>query len=227
MKMRGRLHKIFGLMIAGSLLALIFAILLPPSMAINLDTGDFAPTDNIGIGDDVNFSAVTITIRGIEHIPLTELNFTIFCTDTDLEKYNVKFDVAGNEILDSYDCFTVTIDPTTATMLSTWYINETGYEYGYGERWGGDPGYGYGYGDSLESNLTLTYTIIFTTQAQGTYYGRLFATATLNSIEQTYYSDPSDEFSVGVIGVVGCSLVWMMMSTLPMTSVLPLSSAMV
>jgi hypothetical protein len=194
---RGRLQKILGLLIAGSLIALIFTILLPPTMAIHLDTGDFTPSSGIKIGDDVNFSEVTITIRGIERIPLTELNFSIFQAGTHQEQYNIKFNAFGNATSGDMEKFVVKLISPTITQLSNWITNGIGYDYDYGERWGNNTGDGYGYGDAFESNITLIYRIIFTTQSIGTYFGKLFATASLNGFSYVYESDPSSNFMVG------------------------------
>jgi hypothetical protein len=200
MKMRGKIHKIVGLAIAGSLLILIFSILLPPSMAINLDIGSVDPTNGIGIGDNVTFSNVGITIKGIERIPLTELNFTIFCANTHQEKYNIKFNVLGNKTSGDTGIFIVELISPTFTQISNWITNGIGYDYDYGQRWGLNPGEGYGYGNNSEPDITLTYQIIFTTQSGqgGPYYGKLFATATLNSITHIYNSSCSETFQIGI-----------------------------
>jgi hypothetical protein len=127
-------------------------------MAINLDIGSVDPTNGIGIGDNVTFSNVGITIKGIERIPLTELNFTIFSAGDHSEKANVRFGVAGTETAVN---FNVTLLSPTLSQLSSWITTGVGYEYGYGERWGTTPGDGYGYGNISKSDITLIYRIIF------------------------------------------------------------------
>ena len=81
-----------------------------------------------------------------------------------------------------------------SSIPSAWYTYGYGYEYGYGYRWEqSGQGYGYGYGDSGESDITLSYTIVYTTRVTGTFYGKLYANATLNDITKIYklYDKPS------------------------------------
>ncbi len=193
MMKRGRLQKFLGISIAGSLLILIFAVLIPPTGAIDLTLGNRSPTST-NTGGIIQFCNVNITIRGIERIPITELNFTIFQGSTLYN--NIKFDVFGNIISGDDSYFEIELLCPSSSQITSWFTPGVGYEYGYGERWGSNPGEGYGYGDVSESNITFCYCINYTTRGTGSFYGQLFAKATMNSITKIYHSNQLT-FTVG------------------------------
>lgn len=138
---------------------------------------------------------MNVSIQNVERIPIAQLNFTIFNNNNDAEVANVSFYVSGTEILDTNSRFTV-------TLVSPSIVSEYTYGYGYditnGYRWDYDKGYGYGYGygNSSLDNITLSYTIVYTTHTTGTFYGKLFVNASLNSIARTYTSSATSTFTV-------------------------------
>jgi PKD repeat protein len=186
------------------IIALIISILIPPAMSISLTIGDTSPTTGLTVGDDVTFSNVNITIENIERIPLVILNFTIF-NNNDEEVTNVEFYINGT-IKSGCDYFKVTIAESSLNNLANWYTYGYGYGYdyndGYGYLWNetNQKGYGYGYGDSTKTEITLSYTIVYTTIESGSdFYAKLFAEATHDGVTKIFSSGESAPFSVDAV----------------------------
>lgn len=191
-------NKLVGVGIAGMLILFIFMILIPPAASIDLTVGEPSPSSTTN-GNTITFSDVNISIQNVERIPLIDLNFTIF-TNANAEVDNVRFHINGSESEDTNSRFTVTLEYPSVSVLESWYTYGSGYDYGYGYRWDTPEGYGYGYGNTGEENITLSYTIVYTTHSTGTFYGKLFANATLNDITVIYSSSASSTFTVSTGG---------------------------
>ena len=169
------------------LIVLIFFILTPPATAVYLDPGSPNP-DSGEVGYEVTFNNVNLTIRGAERIPVDFLNFTIHNSDNDVVAW-IKFYIDGTEISD-YPSTALEVN-TSTTIASSWYGYGTN-TYGYDEEESynltGITGYGYGY----ITDITILYTINYTTQDAGTFYGKL----SVNSTNYTYTSGQSSDFTV-------------------------------
>ena len=179
-----------------SLVALIFFILTPPATAVYLHPGTPDPR-SVSRGGIVTFNNVNFTIRGAEAIPVEFLKFTIYNSDGDDHAW-VKFNITGT-IISSSGTFSI---PTVVGAEGIPY-QSSGYFYGYDERTGwNESGYpydsGYGYGDAHESNITITYTIQYTTTTVGVgFYAKL---SVRSGSTHTYESIASDPFVVTTTG---------------------------
>ncbi len=172
---------IVGLIAAGILITLIFSILIPPAMSINLSIE--APEPTYSVGDRTfTFSNVNITISGVETIPMTSINFTIFLGTTEID--HVRFHVNGIEYEDPADRFETRLVSPSQDALDNLFIPSVGY------------GYGYGYvTDTVYDDIIFTYQINYTTNApKGStdYRAKFF----VDTSSDTYASDFSDIFTV-------------------------------
>ncbi len=192
---RVALNKLLGVAIASILVLLIFTVLVAPAMGVDLGIGGRSPSSTT-TGGTVTFSDVNITISNVEHIPLVEINFSIYNNANDALVEYVLFSVDGTETADANSRFAVSLAYPSSSVLSSWYVNTTGYDIGYGYHWGYDSGYGYGYGDGSESDITISYTVVYTTFTTGTFYGKFSAYATMNSEHLNYTSASSNTFTV-------------------------------
>ena len=182
--------RIIALGISLSLIALVVFILTPPAMAVYVAPGSPSPTSGIDIGDDVTFTDVNFTIRNAERIIVNYLQFTIYDSDDDQVAY-VRFRIDGTETVDGNSRFTVTPITNTSNLPYT----TGGSSYGYDEitAWNASTyGYGYGYNGTGLVDLTILYTIVYTTHTAGTFYAKLL----VNSSIHDYVSDESATFTV-------------------------------
>ena len=169
-----------------ALVFLIFAVLIPPGASVYVSPGT-PSSSSVTSGSTITFSNVNLTIRAAERIPVDFLNFTIFSGSTEVAY--VKFYIDGTEITDyPTNKFTV----TNVTDTSNLPYNATVGSYGYDEITGDNMTYGYGYGYASGSvDLTILYTIVYTTHTTGSFTARLF----VNCSNYTYIS-ATTSFSV-------------------------------
>ena len=183
-------NRIVAVGISVSLLALIIFVLTPPAMAVSLDPG--TPSGNVTNGNAVTFSNVNFTIRNAERIIVNYLQFTIYKSSDDSQVAYVRFRIDGTETTDSPSGkFTV----TNTTDCSNLPYYSGGSSYGYDELTGWNAstyGYGYGYNGTGLLDLTILYTIVYTTHTTGTFYAKLL----VNSSVHDYVSDSSSTFRV-------------------------------
>lgn len=181
-------NRIVALGITISLIALIIIVLTPPAMAVYVHPG--SPSGNVRVGNTVTFTDVNFTIRNAERIIVNYLQFTIY-NSNNAEVAYVRFNIAGTETSDPNSKFTV----TNVTDCSNLPYSTGGSSYGYDEISGWNAstyGYGYGYNDSGLLDLTILYTIVYTTHTTGTFYAKLL----VNSSIHDYVSDQSSTFTV-------------------------------
>jgi len=189
---RGVKNKIIDLAVSITLIILIISTLIPPATAVYLSPGTPNKT-SVNRGTTITFENVNLTIRGAEKIPVNYLNFSIFNKNNNKHIAHIHFYINGTEIEDyPSGKFTVT---NITVLQDEWY--------GYGYRWGYDEqsstnhsfgyGYGYGYGNGSYSDITLLYTITYTTHTTGTFYAKLFVNSTTT---HTYQSGRSTYFTV-------------------------------
>jgi PKD repeat protein len=186
-------QKIVALGITISLIALIFLVFTPsPTIAVHLNPGAPSPS-SVYTGTIITFSDVNLTIRGDEAIPVNYLNFSIRQSSNNQEIAYVKFSLNGTEISDSpIGRFTV----TNITDTSTLPYQSSGDFYGIDERTGAKYTFDYGYGyDMSPADLTILYTIRYTTHTTGTFYAQLYV-STFNATARTYASGFSTSFTI-------------------------------
>lgn len=195
-----QLHKNYGkkigsIIVTFILISLIIFVLLPPATSVYLSPGTLSD-DEITLGNTITFENVSLTIRGIEKIPITRLNFSIFNNETDILAGVVVFSVDGTEI-DEHPDGSFVITPKTA-IQSDWY----GYGYGYGYDQPDGPGfyfgygYGYGYGNQSLSAITIRYDITFTTQETGEFYANFSADSSSTVDTHKFRSSQTPVFTV-------------------------------
>jgi len=165
-------------------------VLIPSSsIAVYLNPGTPSST-SLFIQSTITFSNVNFTIRGPEAIIVNYLNFSIFNTN-DQYIAHVNFSINGTETIDyPSGKFTVRNETNTSNLP---YVSGGSF-YGYDEQDGQnitDFGYGYGYGAG-NTDLTILYTITYTTHTTGTFYAKLFVNSTIH----TYTSGESILFTV-------------------------------
>jgi chitodextrinase len=183
--------KIVALGITVSLLALIFLVLTPSStIAVYLNPGTPNSTA-VYTTSTITFNNVNFTIRGDEAVPVNYLNFSIRQSSNHQEIAYMKFSINGTEISDS-PAGRFTIIPVTDT--SNLPYQPSGNYYGYDERTGANYTFDYGYGTNA-ADLTILYTIRYTTHTTGTFYAQLYVT-TSNATVRTYASGSSTTFTV-------------------------------
>ena len=175
-----------------SLVALIFFILTPPVTAVYLHPGTPDPT-SVSSGGIITFNNVNFTIRGAEAIPVEFLKFTVYKSNGDVQAW-VKFTINGT-IISSSGTFTI---PTVVGDQGIPY-QSSGSLYGYDENTPHNYTYnsGYGYNDGSYSDITILYTIQYTTSTIGTNF---YAKLSVNSSTHTYESDASSTFVVTTTG---------------------------
>ncbi len=186
-------QKIIAFSITVFLILLIFFILAPPTgIAVHLHPGMPSYTAPLyNTSKTVTFNDVELTIRGDEAIPVTYLTFSICRNSTNEEIASVQFFINGTEKPDSdaVNRFTV-INITNTSNLP---YEENGSFFGYDEQTGETPSFTYGYGyTGPTTNLTIKYTITYTTHITGTLYGQLI----VNSSTYIFTSAPSKPFTV-------------------------------
>ncbi len=175
-----------------SLVALIFFILTPPVTAVYLHPGTPDPT-SVSSGGIITFNNVNFTIRGAEAIPVEFLKFTVYKSNGDVQAW-VKFTINGT-IISSSGTFTI---PTVVGDEGIPY-QSSGSLYGYDENTPHNYTYnsGYGYNDGSYSDITILYTIQYTTSTIGLNF---YAKLSVNSSTHTYESDASSTFVVTTTG---------------------------
>lgn len=183
--------KIAAFGITASLILLIFLVLTPPSItAVYLHPGTPNYT-SIATTSFVTFNNVNFTIRKSETIPVKYLDFSIRKSSDNSELEHVTFSIQGTEISDPNGKFIVTLTKNTSSI-----INQSTGHYGYDERTGQNYTFNYGYGPSNNVDLTILYTIRYTTSTLGTYYAQLY----VNTTTHTYASGSSTSFTVQTSG---------------------------
>ena len=190
---REKLKKAGAIGISITLLLLILTILTQPAMAVYVHPG--TPSGNVVLGNTVTFSNVNLTIRNAERIDISYLKFAVYRSSTDTQVAYVKFSLQGTETSDSPSGkFTV----TNLTDTSNLPYSTGGSSYGYDEQTNQNKtfGYGYGYNGSGLIDLTVLYTIVYTTHTTGTFYAKL----SVNSTIHTYTSASSSTFTVSTSG---------------------------
>lgn len=186
------MNALGGLVILGVLVFLLFTAFIPSAASISLTTGNRSSGSTTN-GGTIIFSDVNISLQDVERIPLVSLNFTIFDRNGDAAVENVVFHVTGLELVDANNRFNVTLMSPNITVLASWNTYGLGYDVDYGYRWNQTvAGFGFGYGTAGANNITLSYRIRYTTHFAGSFYGRLFANATLTGVTKMYSSAPSN-----------------------------------
>ena len=186
-------QKIIAFSITVLLILLIFFIMAPPSgIAVHLHPGEPSYTDPLyNTSKTVTFNDVELTIRGDEAIPVIYLTFSIRRNSTNEEIASVQFFINGTEKPDSDPANRFTVINITNT--SNLPYEESGSFFGYDEQTGETPNFNYGYGyTGPTTNLTIKYTITYTTHITGTLYGQLI----VNSSTYIFTSAPSIPFTV-------------------------------
>ena len=200
-RMRGKKirSKLLGLVIPALLILLIFSVLIPPAISVELRMDAPYPTSSSG-NRVFTFSNVNVTIRGIERIPIIDINFTIFEGSSEVD--NVRFYVDGSKYSDTSDKFVTRLVSPSSSTLASWYTEGKGYDYGYSDRyrWGDPAGYGYGYGVASSNNITFSYQVNYTSHASSTttYRAKFFVNTSLNDVDHVYSSDFSNTFTVTI-----------------------------
>lgn len=189
--------KIGSVIITILLISLIWSVLIPPATSVHLTTGYPFSNNEIIFGNTITFEGVNLTIRGIERIPVTWLNFSIYNQSGALVD-SVTFDVYGNIDSDPNNVFTVDL---VSTIRDSWY--DHGYGYGYDEPSGPGYhfgyGYGYGYGDGAQSDITFLYDITYNITRPGTFYAQFFVNSTPEDTSyeaHTFKSEISADFVI-------------------------------
>ena len=188
----GLWRKGIGVGVAGLLVLLTFAVLLPDAAAVLLSPGVPDQT-SVASGTAIVFGEVVVTIRAAEAIPVNFLVFRIFDATTDREVSRVHFSLQGDETYDlPVGAFTV----ETLTNTEDLPYQQKGWFYGYDEETGEMTtkyrhGFGYGYGYA-SPDLVLEYRITYTTCQPGTFYAKLF----VKSPKHTFISGESISFTV-------------------------------
>lgn len=169
---------LIGFAAAGILLTLIVSVLIPPAISVDLTMEKPTPSSG-GKNQIFTFSNINITISGVETIPITSINFTVFLKNTDEEVDNVRFNAYGIEYQDQADAFVTRLVSPSQSILEDLFIPGVGYGYGYG----------YGYGDVYE-DITLTYQVNYSSHVSRSteYYARFF----VDTSEHIYSSAPVD-----------------------------------
>ncbi|MBU1940858.1 MAG: PKD domain-containing protein, partial [Candidatus Thermoplasmatota archaeon] len=189
--------KVLALAFSIILIILVFSVLIPPAAGVELTIGGRSPS-SVTVGGTITFTDVNITIEAIERIPFVELNFTIF-NSAHSEVASVQFMVNATEKSgsDTNNRFTISLEEPNSTVLESWHTTGQGYDISYGYYWGSTNGTGYGYGSTSGIQITISYTIIYTTHTTGSgFYGKLFGNATMNSQTVIYNSSASPTFNV-------------------------------
>ena len=194
-KVRSALKK-QGLALGISILlvVLIFFILTPPTTAVYLHPGTPNPK-TVSSSGIVTFDNVDFTIRGDEAIPVEFLKFTIYKSNGDIQAW-VKFNINGT-IISSSGTFSI---PTVVGDENIPYNGSGSGFYGYDERSGWNEStysYGYGYHTVGYSDITILYTIKYTTTTIGNDF---YAKLSVDSSTHTYESIPSSTFVVTTTG---------------------------
>ncbi len=98
---------------------------------------------------------------------------------------------------DTNNRFAISLVEPSSSVLESWHTPGQGYDISYGYYWGSTNGSGYGYGSVAGNQITISYTIIYTTHTTGSgFYGKLFGNATMNSQTVIYNSSASPTFNV-------------------------------
>jgi PKD domain len=180
--------KGIAISIALLLVILIIIVFTPSFSAVKLTPGT-PDKASLPIHTTIVFTDINLTIRSQEAIPVNYLVFQIFRNDNNEMIAQVNFSILGTEISDNpIDAFTV----EKATVTSNIPFQTGGNHYGKDEETGVNiTGFNYGYGASA-TDLSILYTITYTTHQTGTFYAKLF----INSTTHTYASGESTPFTV-------------------------------
>ena len=172
--------KLVAFSITLSLIVLIFLVLSPPpSIAVYLHPGTPSYASPLYKASTVTFNNVNLTIRGSEAIPVNYLNFSIRQSSNHQRIAYLKISLNGTIKPTPLGIFTV----TNITNTSNLPYYSSGDFRGYDEQTGKNYNFTYGYGyDTGPVDLTILYTIRYTTSTTGTFYVQLY----VNSTNHTY-----------------------------------------
>jgi PKD repeat protein len=158
-------------------------------MAVYLHPGTPSYTSPLYKASTVTFNNVNLTIRGSETIPVNYLNFSIRQSSTHQQIAYVKFSLNGTIIPTPLGIFTV----TNITSTSNLPYQSSGDFHGYDEQASENYNFTYGYGyDTGPADLTILYTIRYTTSTTGTFYAQLY----VDSTNHNFASGSSTSFTV-------------------------------